>query len=115
HDRGVVDVDAHVADYWPEYAQNGKADTTVRHVLTHTCGVIGLEYPERFLDWDGTGWSDHDAIAADLAGGRPAWEPGAGIAYHAITYGWLCQEIVRRTTGETIGSFFAREVAAPLG
>jgi CubicO group peptidase (beta-lactamase class C family) len=114
HDRGLIDVEARVVDYWPEYAQNGKSETTVRHVLTHTSGVIGLEHPEQFLEWDGTGWSDYDAIAADLAASQPMWAPGTGIAYHAITYGWLCQEIVRRVTGKTIGSFFAREIAGPL-
>ena len=115
HDRGIIDVDAPVVTYWPEFGQAGKQDTLVRHLLNHTSGVVGLVDPGTFMDWTGRGWDDYDAIAQQLAAKEPAWEPGTRIAYHAVTYGWLCQEIVRRTTGSTLGEFFAKEVAEPLG
>lgn len=114
HDRGIIDVDAPVTAYWPEFGQSGKEGTLVRHVLNHTCGVVGLNDPASFMDWSGHGWDDYDQIAKQLAASAPAWEPGTRIAYHAVSYGWLCQELVRRTTGMTLGTFFAREVAEPL-
>jgi CubicO group peptidase (beta-lactamase class C family) len=114
-DRGQVDVDALVSDYWPEYGCNGKERTTVRHVLNHQAGVVGLPDSTSLLSWDGRGWDDHAAIAARLAAATPAWEPGSAAGYHAITYGWLVGEIVRRISGLTLGQFFAKEIAGPLG
>jgi CubicO group peptidase (beta-lactamase class C family) len=113
--RGLLDVDAPVAEYWPEFGCNGKERATVRQVLDHTVGVLGLPHPERVLDWQGGGWADYDAIAAQLAAATPAWEPGSRIGYHAISCGWLTGELVRRITGRTIGDFFRTEVALPLG
>lgn len=115
HDRGLIDVDAPVVTYWPEYGQAGKQDTLVRHILDHTCGVLGFDDPGAFLDWSGGGWDDYDEIARGLAAAEPAWEPGTRIAYHAVSFGWLCQELVRRVAGVTLGTFFAREIAEPLG
>ena len=115
HDRGLIDVDAPVAKYWPEYAQAGKENTLVRHVLNHTAGLLCFEDPGSLLDWDGNGWDDYEEIARRIATTPPAWEPGSRIGYHAISVGWLSQELVRRTTGMTLGSFFAKEVAQPLG
>jgi CubicO group peptidase (beta-lactamase class C family) len=114
-DRGLLDPDSPVASYWPEFAENGKADILVRHVLTHTAGVLGLPDPGSVLSWNGTGWDDYDAVAAQLAAAAPAWPPGTKTAYHALTYGWMVGELVRRVTGQTIGAFFASEVAEPLG
>jgi CubicO group peptidase (beta-lactamase class C family) len=115
HDRGLIDVDAPVAQYWPEYAQAGKEGTLVRHVLNHTAGLLSFEDPGSLLDWEGNGWDDYDEIARRIATSPPSWEPGTRIGYHAISYGWLCQELVRRATGMTLGAFFAKEVAQPLG
>ncbi len=114
-DRGALDVDAPVARYWPEFAQAGKERALVRHVLDHTLGVVGLPDAETLLHWDGRGWDDYDAIAERLAAARPAWEPGTRIGYHGVTAGWLMGELVRRTSGDTIGAFFRAEVAEPLG
>jgi CubicO group peptidase (beta-lactamase class C family) len=114
-DRGLLDPDAPVVEYWPEFGANGKAATTVRQVLTHTCGVVGLPDSRSLLSWDGTGWSDLNALADSLASSAPAWEPGTAHGYHAVTYGWLVGELVRRITGRTLGAFFAAEVAQPLG
>ena len=115
HSKGLLDVEAPVSSYWPEFAQAGKEKATVRQVLDHTVGVLGLPHPEQLLDWDGTGWDDYDAIAAALAAAEPAWEPGTAIGYHAISYGWLVGELVRRITGRSIGEVLRTEIAEPLG
>jgi CubicO group peptidase (beta-lactamase class C family) len=115
-DRGQLDVDAPVTKYWPEFAQAGKEGVLVRHVLTHTSGVIGFGEHRPPLGWDGSGWDDYDTISAGLAASVPSWTPpGSQFGYHALTYGWLLGEIVRRITGRTIGQFFHDEVAVPLG
>jgi CubicO group peptidase (beta-lactamase class C family) len=110
-DRGDVDYDAPVARYWPEFAQNGKAHCTVRHVLTHAAGLHRMrtliDRAERMLDWD------HMVDA--LARARPAYRPGSKHGYHALTYGWLVGEIVRRVDGRDIARFVDDEVARPLG
>jgi CubicO group peptidase (beta-lactamase class C family) len=115
HARGLLDVEAPVAQYWPEYAQAGKAGTLVRHLLNHTSGLLWFEDPGSLLDWSGRGWDDYDEIARRIAATPPAWEPGTNIGYHAISVGWLCQELVRRITGRTLGTFLAEEIAGPLG
>jgi CubicO group peptidase (beta-lactamase class C family) len=110
-EAGLVDYDERVATYWPEFAQNGKEDITVRHVLSHSAGLHRLrsviEGAHHMLDWD------HmvKAIAAE----KPAYEPGTKSGYHALTYGWLVGEIVRRVTGRPLGDVIAEDVAAPLG
>jgi CubicO group peptidase (beta-lactamase class C family) len=113
--EGQLDVEKPVAHYWPEFAQNGKQDATVRMVLDHTVGVLGLPHAADLLDWDGNGWDDYDAIAAQLAAAEPAWQPGTAIGYHAISYGWMVGEIVRRITGQTVGAVLQDTVARPLG
>jgi CubicO group peptidase (beta-lactamase class C family) len=114
-DRGQLDLDAPVAQYWPEFAKAGKEGVLVRHVLTHTAGVIGVGAHTERLGEDGTGWDDYDAIAAALCETVPSWEPGTRFGYHAMSYGWLVGEIVRRITGDTVGAFFRKEIAGPLG
>ncbi len=109
-DRGLVDYDTPVATYWPEFAQNGKEDLTVRHVLSHAAGLHRLrsviEGAHHMLDWE------HmvDALAREA----PAYEPGTKAGYHALTYGWLVGEIVRRATGLPLGEVIAAEIAVPL-
>jgi CubicO group peptidase (beta-lactamase class C family) len=113
--RGLLDVEAPVSAYWPEFGSAGKEKATVRQVLDHTVGVLGFADPGSLLDWDGTGWDDLDAIADRIAATEPAWEPGTRIGYHAISCGWLTNEIVRRITGRTVGEVLRTEVAEPLG
>jgi CubicO group peptidase (beta-lactamase class C family) len=114
-DRQLLDIDAPVAHYWPEFAQAGKDEILVRHVLTHTSGVIGFGPHRPTLDWNGEGWDDYNAIAAGFAASTPSWSPpGDTFGYHALSYGWLMGEIVRRITGMTIGNFFRIEVVQPL-
>ncbi|HUC04562.1 MAG TPA: serine hydrolase domain-containing protein [Acidimicrobiales bacterium] len=115
NDRGLLDVEATVASIWPEFAHNGKERILVRHVLTHTSGVLGFGAHRPPLQWDGTGWDDYDAIAAGFAAAPALWEPGTRFGYHALSYGWLVGEMVRRITGSTIGTFFHHQVAQPLG
>jgi CubicO group peptidase (beta-lactamase class C family) len=108
--RGELDVDAPVASYWPEFGQNGKADIPVRWLLCHQAGLAYIDTPvglDQLLAWE-------PAVDA-LAGMAPLWEPGTAHGYHAVTYGWLVGEVIRRITGTSVGSFFADEVAGPLG
>ncbi len=114
-DRGELDLDAPVARYWPEFGQAGKSATTVRQLLSHQSGAIAVPGADELLGWDGRGWQDTEAIAAAIASGEPAWEPGTRHGYHGVTFGWLVGELVRRITGQSLGTFFEAEVAAPLG
>ena len=109
-DRGELDLDATVAKYWPEFAANGKAGVKVRHLLSHMSGVSGWEQPitlEDMYDWDKS--------TALLAAQAPWWEPGTASGYHALNYGHLIGEVIRRITGQRLGEFFATHLAGPLG
>jgi CubicO group peptidase (beta-lactamase class C family) len=109
-DRGELDVDAPVATYWPEFKANGKENVLVRHLLSHTSGLSGWEEPltpDDLYDWD--------KCVNALAAQAPWWEPGTASGYHAITQGYLVGEVVRRISGVSLGTFFAREIAGPLG
>ena len=114
YERGQLDIDALVTDYWPEYGQAGKEATTVRQILLHTCGLVGFPTARDIIDWDGTGFDRTDDIEAAMAAAPPIWEPGSKTGYHAITYGWLVGALVRRITGQSLGTFFHDEYAAPL-
>ena len=114
-DRGELDLDAPVIRYWPEFGQAGKSATTVRQLLSHQSGAIAVPGADRLLGWDGRGWADSEAIAAAIASGEPAWEPGTRHGYHGVTFGWLVGELVRRISGLSLGTFFEAEVAGPLG
>ena len=108
-DRGDLDLYAPVSKYWPEFAQNGKDKVEVRMFLSHSAGLSGLDTMVTEEDlWD------HDKIASLLAAQAPWWEPGTQSGYHAITQGYLVNELVRRVTGKTLGTFFREEVAEPL-
>ncbi|MCU1587125.1 MAG: beta-lactamase [Frankiales bacterium] len=114
-DRGLLDIDAPVAAYWPEFAQNGKEHVLVRHVLLHTAGLFGYDGQNDVTRLDGTGWDSYEAISAGLAAAPLEWEPGSRHGYHALSVGWLLAELVLRVSGRTLGSFFAEEIAGPLG
>ncbi|MEU6583294.1 serine hydrolase domain-containing protein [Nocardia sp. NPDC046763] len=109
-DRGELDVHQKVAHYWPEFAANGKADIEVRHLLSHTSGVSGWEAPIVLSDI-----YDIDAASDRLAAQAPWWEPGTVSGYHAMNYGHLLGAVIKRVTGRPLGSFFAEELAQPLG
>lgn len=110
--RGLLDVDAPVARYWPEFAANGKAAVTVRQLLTHRAGLSTFP-PDAGIGQQGL--LDRARCVSALAGMAPIWEPGTAYAYHAATFGYLIGEVVRRIDGRGIGRFFAEEIARPLG
>ena len=108
--RGLLDMDAPVVRYWPEYGQAGKEATLVRHLLCHQAGVPAIDRrlsPEEFWSWT--------PIIQAVEAQSPFWEPGSAHGYHALSYGNLVGELVRRVTGRSLGTFFAEEVAGPLG
>ena len=109
-DRGELDLDANVAAYWPEFAARGKAGIKVRQLLSHTSGVSGWDQPVTIDDV-----YDFDKSTAMLAAQAPWWEPGTASGYHALTYGHLIGEVIRRITGQRLGEFFAAQIAGPLG
>jgi len=109
-DRGELDVDAPVARYWPEFAAGGKEGVLVRHLMSHSSGVSGLEQPavvEDLYDWP--------TATSRMAAQAPWWEPGTASGYHALNYGHLVGEVVRRVSGKTLKQFVAEEIAGPLG
>ena len=108
-DRGEVQLDAKVSTYWPEFAQNGKENVEVRHFLSHSAGLSGMD--EAF---SGDAVYDWDRMVQALAAQAPWWEPGSQSGYHALTQGHLIGEVVRRVTGKSLGQFFAEEIAGPL-
>ncbi|MBS0359875.1 MAG: beta-lactamase family protein [Proteobacteria bacterium] len=109
-DRGLIDFEAPVARYWPEFAANGKADIKVSHLMAHSAGLSGWREPitnDDLYDWD--------KCVSLLAAQAPLWEPGTAPGYHAITQGYLVGEVVRRVTGKSLGTVFREEIAEPLG
>lgn len=108
-DRGDIDFYEKVSKYWPEFAQNGKEGVEVRHIMSHSAGLSGLDVAvteEQIYD--------REYIASLLAAQAPWWTPGSQSGYHALTQGQLQGEIVQRVTGKTLGQFFADEVAGPM-
>jgi CubicO group peptidase (beta-lactamase class C family) len=108
-DRGLIDLDAPVARYWPEFAAAGKADIPVRYLFCHASGVAGLDppiTPAVLVDWD--------LVVSKLAAQAPWWEPGTRSGYHAFTFPILIGELVRRTTGLTPTGFLREEVTAKI-
>jgi CubicO group peptidase (beta-lactamase class C family) len=110
--RGFLDYDQRVVTYWPEFGQNGKANITVRQLISHQAGLAALDEPVDFSTL-----ADLDQMAQILARQRPEWEPGTRHGYHAVTLGFYENELVRRTDPKhrSLGRFFADEVAARLG
>jgi CubicO group peptidase (beta-lactamase class C family) len=115
HDRGALDLDGRVSDIWPEFAAADKGRIRVRHVLAHTAGVLAPVDPASIFTWQGAGWSDVAAIETALASAPSVVPIGSTFAYHALTFGWLADAIVRRLAGRSVGRFLAEEVAGPLG
>jgi len=109
-DRGLLDLDAPVSTYWPEFGANGKENVLVRHLLSHTSGVSGWAQPV-----DVTDLYDWEKSTAMLARQEPWWEPGSQSGYHALNQGHLVGEVIRRITGKKLGEFYRDEVARPLG
>jgi CubicO group peptidase (beta-lactamase class C family) len=108
--RGLIDYHEKVATYWPEFAAHGKGDATVAQLLSHQCGLFSVDGPitlEEALDWD--------TVTSRLADTAPGWPIGSGHGYHALTYGWLAGELIRRTDGRTPGEFVRDEISGPLG
>lgn len=109
-ERGLLELDAPVSDFWPEFADAGKSDILVRQVLTHEAGLPIVD--GSFSNAEVFAWHPVvDAIAAQ----RPAWKPGRFHGYHPRSFGWILGELVRRVTGLSLGGFLAAEIARPLG
>lgn len=108
--RGDLDLEAPVSEFWPEFAAEGKGDIPVRWLLCHKSGLPTVDAamaPEQVLAWQ--------PIIEALAAQHPYWEPGTAHGYHALTYGWLVGEVIKRVDGRSIGRFFNDEIAEPLG
>ena len=109
-ERGLLSYELPVAHYWPEFAQNGKGNVTVAQLLSHQAGLYTVERHmelEEILHWN--------TITAELAGMAPLWKPGTAHGYHALTFGWLAGELIRRVDGRGVGQFIQEEIAGPLG
>jgi CubicO group peptidase (beta-lactamase class C family) len=108
--RGRLDLGAPVARYWPELGGGGRDGITVRMLLNHRAGLAAIDRrlpAAALLDWP--------TMVRALEGQTPNWEPGTAHGYHALTFGWLLGEVVRRVDGRSLGTFFAEEMAQPLG
>ena len=108
--RGLLDYDEKVATYWPEFAAHGKGGATVAQLMSHQCGLIAPDVPVTLadvLDWK--------TITTMIADTKPDWPIGSGHGYHAVTFGYLAGELIRRTDGRSPGQFLADEIAGPLG
>jgi CubicO group peptidase (beta-lactamase class C family) len=111
-ERGLIDYEARVADYWPEFAAGGKGDARIWQLMSHSVGLPGVD-PD-------SGVTAADLMVAErhtpaLAAMAPVWTPGASCHYHPITYGSLLGEVVRRVSGKRVSQVFAEEIAGPLG
>ena len=108
--RGLLDLEAPVATYWPEFARKGKERATVRMMLDHSVGLPAFKTPLRH-----GGCNDWSYMVEMLADEEPFWEPGTRNGYHMINFGWTVGELVRRVSGKSLGAFFRDEIATPLG
>ncbi len=111
-ERGMLDVDRPVAEYWPEFAAAGKDRITVAHLLSHRSGLSEFDPDAGITESDFLDWNRCVTSLAEMA---PLWEPGAYCRYHPMTHGYLAGEVIRRVAGTTVGRFFATEIAEPLG
>ncbi len=109
-ERGQLDLHANVTEYWPEFGSAGKETATVAMLLNHSVGLPAFREPIK-----AGGYYDWDYMVGRLEAEEPFWEPGTRNGYHMISFGWTVGEIVRRVSGRSLGTFFAEEVAGPLG
>ena len=109
-EQGKIDVDAPVARYWPEFAAGGKETLPVRYLLSHQADLPAIRKPlpaEALYDWE--------RVTAALAEQEPWWTPGEKHGYHAMTFGFLVGEVIRRVSGQSVGDYFREHVAEPPG
>ncbi|WP_028478844.1 serine hydrolase [Nocardia sp. CNY236] len=111
-DRDLLDLDAPVREYWPEFATAGKADVTVGDVLSHRSGLSSFDVESGIGARELTNWT---ACVSALESMQPLWEPGTAFYYHSLTWGYLAGELIRRVSGRSVGEFLAAEIAEPLG
>ena len=109
-DQGKLDLHAPVAEYWPEFATNGKEHATVEMMLNHSVGLTAFREKLR----DG-GFCDWDYMVDRVAKEAPFWHPGTRNGYHMTTFGWTVGELVRRVSGQSLGTYFRKNIAEPLG
>jgi CubicO group peptidase (beta-lactamase class C family) len=109
-DQGKLSLDRPVSEYWPEYGRAGKRQILVRHLVSHQAGLPAVEPPPTAAEA-----LDPMLMASRLAGQTALWRPGEAITYHALTFGWLCDGLIRHVDGRSVARFFAEEVARPLG
>src|SRR6267378_4094652 len=107
--EGKLDFDAPVAEFWPEFAKQGKAKIPVRWLFSHQAGLAAIDRPLNLDDL--LAWTP---VVEALEDQQPLWEPGSAHGYHTLTYGWLAGEVIRRITGQTVGTFVAERIARPL-
>ena len=105
-ERGVLDYDDPIADYWPEFAANGKERITIRHALTHTAGIPHMPANVTMCNWD--------EVCRGIAALTPIWEPGTQMGYHSLTFGWIIGETARRADGRPIEQIVAEDICQPL-
>ncbi|MBN1803075.1 MAG: beta-lactamase family protein [Candidatus Lokiarchaeota archaeon] len=112
HSKGYFEYDEKVSKYWPEFAQNGKEDVTIRQLLSHQAGLCAIDEP---MDLKVLG--NTEQLSKILAAQTPLWKPGKKHGYHALTLGWYESELIRKTDPQhrTMGKFFRDEIAKPLG
>lgn len=108
-DRGKLSYAAPVAEYWPQFARNGKHSVTLAQLMSHQAGLCGAREAVTIQDYYA-----HEKLAGLLADQQPFFEPGSAWGYHALSIGTLMEELVRRVDGRTLGTLFATEIAAPL-
>jgi CubicO group peptidase (beta-lactamase class C family) len=109
-ERGTLDLDTPIVNYWPEFGRNGKAAVTVRHILTHRGGFP--DWPS-ILTWEQLG--DWDAVVQGMEQATAKYPPGEVMAYHSFNFGWVLGELVRRIDGRSFSEFLRQEIAEPLG
>jgi len=108
-ERGLLDLEAPISRYWPEFAEAGKEDIPVKFIMSHQAGLAAIDEPlpqEVWFDWD--------RFISALEAQKPLWEPGTKSGYHGMTQGFLLGEILKRITGKSMGRFFKEEIALPL-
>jgi CubicO group peptidase (beta-lactamase class C family) len=109
-DRGLLDYEARVADYWPEFAAGGKSEVTVAQALSHQAGLSGIAE-----EMDAGDWFDANLIESRLARQAPLWKLGTGSGYHPVTFGFIADALARRTDGRSIGAILREDVCGPAG